>query len=152
MPTEEKAGHTNTVLGFGEACRRCAGAEVRVARHDGTPRGLRQCLDTLRHEVPPTGLLVALPSFIVGTVTELIAAGVQVGREVSVIGRDSDAFLEFVVPSVARYAIDVPLYVQKLSRLVLTTARGGVPSKRDTFLVPEFVPGHSLGAVSASGT
>lgn len=152
LPTEEKAGHTNTVLGFSEACRRCAGAEVRVARHDGTPRGLRQCLDTLRHEVPPTGLLVALPSFIVGTVTELIAAGVQVGREVSVIGRDSDTFLEFVVPSVARYAINVPLYVRKLSRLVLTIARGGVPSKRDTFLVPEFVPGHSLGPVAPSGT
>jgi LacI family transcriptional regulator len=151
LPNEEKAGHTNTVLGFRAACSRYEGAEVRVVRHDATLKGLRQSLDALRRSTLPTGMLVALPPFIVGTVTELLASGVRVGHDLSVIGRDSDAFLEFVVPSVARYAIDVPLFVQKLARLVLATARGAAHPEAGILFVPEFVPGDTLGRLGPSG-
>ncbi len=152
LPHEEKAGHINTVAGFRAACDECAGAEVRVVRHDATPEGLRQCVAALLRGTSPTGILVSLPHFAVGTVTTLVALGVKVGRDVSVIGRDSDALLEFVVPTIARYAIDVPLFVQKLSRLVLTTVRGGAVSTRDTLLVPEFIAGDTLGDLSIQNT
>ena len=145
IPNEEKAGHTNTVAGFRETCSKVDGAEVRVVRHDGTPAGLRQCLDVMMRNSPPTGLLVALPQFTLGTVTALTDAGMDVGREISIIARDSDPYLEFVVPTIARYDIDVSLFVQKLSRIVLVIVRGGVAPVRDTLLVPEFVPGKTLG-------
>jgi DNA-binding LacI/PurR family transcriptional regulator len=150
LPNEEKAGHTNTVEGFRAACTAVEGAVVRVVRHDGTPAGLRNSLRGLLHGTPATGLLVALPQFTIGAVTALLDLGVRVGREVSLIGRDGDAFLDFVTPTVARYDINVPLFVQKLSRMVLTTARGGGILRNDTFLLPEFVPGDTLGKLSAA--
>ena len=150
LPNEDKAGHTNTVDGFRAACAEVEGAVVRIVRHDGTPAGLRNSLRGLLHGTPATGLLVALPQFTVGAVTSLIDLGVQVGREMSLIGRDGDAFLDFVTPTVARYEINVPLFVLKLSRMVLTTARGGGILKSDTFLLPEFVPGDTLGKLAAS--
>lgn len=149
LPNEEKAGHTNTVAGFRAATADVAGAVVRVVRHDGTPAGLRNSLRGLLQDTPATALLVALPQFTLGTVTSLLDLGVRVGREVSLIGRDGDPFLDFVTPTIARYEINVPLFVQKLSRMVLTTARGGGILKNDTFLLPEFVPGDTLGKLSA---
>ena len=149
IPDEDKAGHANTVAGFRSACSKIDAAEVRVIRHDGTPAGLRRCLEQMMKDAPPTGVLVALPQFALGAVTMLSHAGVEVGRTVSVIARDSDPYLEYVVPTLARYAIDVPRFVQKLARILLLIVHGGIVPIRDTLLVPEFVPGTTLGNLSA---
>jgi LacI family transcriptional regulator len=148
IPDEEAAGHANSVAGFRAACSEIGAAEVRVIRHDGTPAGLRRCLEQMMRDAPPTGVLVALPQFALGTVTMLGDAGVDVGRTVSVIARDSDPYLDYVVPTLARYAIDLPRFVQKLARILLLIVQGGIVPIRDTLLVPEFIPGATLGHVS----
>ena len=145
LPGEETAGDTNTVAGFRDACARYESAEMRIVRHDGTPAGMRRCLRTLLRGSVPTGVLVALPQFALGALTTLSVLGSRVGKDISLIGRDSDPFLEFVTPSLARYAIDVSLFVKEMSRLTLATARGGGVATNDVLLLPEFLDGETLG-------
>lgn len=152
IPTEDVAGHANTVSGFRAACDQVVGAEMRVIRHDGTPAGIQNCLAKMLKTSPPTGLLVAIPQFVLTTVTFLTNAGVRVPHDTSVISRDSDPLLDFMVPPLARYMIDTSLFVQKVCRTVLITARGGSASMAEKLLLPDFVPGATLDFLSEKNT
>ena len=54
-----------------------------------------------------------------------------------------------MVPSLARHVINVPLYVQKISRTILAVACGGSAPARDQLVQRDFVNGESLGKLSA---
>lgn len=146
LPNEDKAGHTHTVEGFRAAVRESPGAVLRVVRHDGTPAGLRSAVRGLFAGRPATGLLVALPQFAVGAATSLLEFGLRPGRDVSLIARDDDPMLGFFTPAMARYQVNVPRFVRRLSRLVLATASGN-PPPAEIRLLPEFIAGETLGPV-----
>lgn len=145
IPADDKAGHINTVTGFSAACGEVAGAEMRVIRHDGSAAGVRHCLETMLKESRPTGLLVALPQFVLTAMSAFTNLGVRVPQDISIISRDGDWYLDYMVPPIARYVVDVPLFVQKITRTVLVIAGGGIAPARDKLLLPEFVPGETLG-------
>jgi len=148
IPTEEAAGHTNTLAGFRAACEQVPGAEMRVIRHDATPASIRHCLAKMLKSSPVTGLLVAIPQFVLTTLSFLISLGVRVPGDISIISRDGDSILDFMVPPPSHYMIDAPLFVQKVSRTVLVVARGGSGSSAEKLLLPDFVAGDTLGYLS----
>lgn len=94
-------------------------------------------------------MLVAMPPYVLTTLSALTAAGVGVPRDISLISRDSDTFLDFMRPSIARYVIDVPYYVKKICHATLLVSLGSVPRVRAQLLQRDFVPGETLGNVSA---
>jgi DNA-binding LacI/PurR family transcriptional regulator len=67
-----------------------------------------------------------------------------VPRDVSLVSRDDDPFLENFVPIVSRYHSDSGLFARKVSRLVLDLVRNGVPRQHDARLMPSFVRGETL--------
>jgi hypothetical protein len=65
-------------------------------------------------------------------------------RPLAVISRDDDAFLNFVVPRVARYTSDPAQFARRLSRAALTLAQQGTAPIRPVRLMPRFVGGETL--------
>jgi DNA-binding LacI/PurR family transcriptional regulator len=147
------AGDNESEAGFLEAFQRGAGAHATpiVVRHDGTPENIRHRLDVLLGQAPrPTAFLVgrSMPALMVAS--ELMRRGVQVPRDAALIARDSDHFLEYFSPALARYRANPDVHARRLARLVIQLARGATRQSRQVRIMPEFLKGESLGEVGRS--
>ena len=141
------AGDSESEQGFLEAFCARQGTHAWVVEHDGTPSGIQRKLDAaLRVSPRPTGFFVthAMPALRVAS--ELIRRGIHLPGDASIICRDTDLFLEYFSPGIARYRVDPLVHAQRLGRLVLQCATGGSPKNRLVRLVPQFHPSESVGA------
>ena len=152
VPKTDKAGDANTVAAFRAACERTDDAQVQVIEHDGTPAGIRRCLETALKKSLPTGLLVAHPGPVLTVMSFLTSRGVRVPRDISIISRDSEPLLDFIVPPLTRYAVAPAAFARNLSRIVLHLARGEPVPARSRLLMPRFVPGGTLAYLSGKKT
>ena len=144
--TPASAGDFDSESGFREGTCAVQKAEMSVAEHDGSPDGIRKLVGTLLRRVPvPTAFLVARANAALALTSELIRRGIKVPDQASVISRDSDHFLDYFSPSISRYARDPELHARMVARLLVQAASGGVRSGRKVRIVPEFLPGGSLG-------
>jgi LacI family transcriptional regulator len=141
------AGDLESEEGFHEGVKRSphAGAEVLVCRHDGTPTGIGNGLRRLmEQQAPPTAILVANAYHYLTVVSRLAQLGRRVPQEVSVISRDDDLFLSYVLPVPARYRTSAHVLARSLLRPVLDLLEKAEPVKREQRLMPEFIPGESM--------
>ena len=146
------AGDLETEHGFVEACGR-HGARGEVLSHGDTPERLRQTLAQLMTAAArPTALLVSQPAHMLTVLGTLAQAGVTVPGGVSLIARDSESFLPFVVPTVARYEIAPANLARNLSRQVLLMLGPRGRAGQAVRLMPKFVPGRTLGNLSKAQT
>ncbi len=147
VPALGMAGELKMVDGAFVATRSTKGVDVRVVEHDGTPAVVKRRLENLLRTNPPTALLVAGAPYVVMVMTLLSRAGVRVPEDISVIARDSEPFLNFVVPTLTRYAISPARHAQRLSRTVVALAQGGSAPIRSQLLMPQFLRGETHGPV-----
>ena len=141
-PETKLAGDLQSVAGFNDG----AGQEVPCAQHDGSARGICTALDRLfAREHRPTGLFVFHTPHLLTVMGWLQRKGLRVPHDVSVICRDHQPFLEFILPLPARYELDAKVFARKLSRLVASLVGGGSPRARQQRLLPTFIPGETLG-------
>jgi len=139
------AGDFESEQGFLEAFCAKAGTHAWVVEHDGTPSGIQRKLDSaLRGSPRPSGFFVthAMPALLVAS--ELIRRGINLPGDASIICRDTDLFLEYFSPSIARYRVDPLVHAMRLGRLVLQRASGSSSKNRLVRLVPQFHPGESM--------
>jgi DNA-binding LacI/PurR family transcriptional regulator len=94
---------------------------------------------------PPTALLVANAFHFVAVVTRLMQMGWKVPQEISVVSRDDDPFLSFILPTPARYLASPHTMAKTLLRPVLELLDGGVVTHRSIRIMPDFIKGDSLG-------
>ena len=121
-------------------------SEALIAHHNGTPPDICARFNALlQRRPPPTGFLVSGPKYTVTALGFLIRRGLRLPNDAALIGRDDDSFMEYVVPTVARYATDPTLFARKVSRTVLRLMQGGDVPARDYRVMPRFVPGETLG-------
>lgn len=116
-----------------------------VFEHDGT---LAQIESRLRGfaRLPerPTAIFVTKSHAIPAVLTILPRLRLEIPRDVSVICREDDPFLAYLVPAVARYSSDSSAIARKLAVGLARLARGeGVKFTHDR-LMPRFVAGYSL--------
>ncbi len=146
-PDTKLAGDLQSVAGFQEG----VGHDVPCVQHDSTVRGICAALRRLFNAVPrPTGLFVFHAPHLLTALGWLQQAGLQVPRDVSVICRDHQPFLESVLPAPTRYELDAKAFARKLSRLVASLVASGFPRASQQRLLPTFVPGDTLGRVPTS--
>jgi len=148
MQASDTAGDRESEAGFREAFQTRAGAAATpaVVLHDGTPECIRQRLHALFARGPaPTAFLVARSMPALMTASELLRRGLRLPRDAAVIARDSDHFLEYFSPRLARYRADPEVHARRLARLVIKLARGGVCRQGSVRIMPDFFPGESLG-------
>jgi LacI family transcriptional regulator len=121
-----------------------------IAHHDGSVPGLRTTLDrVLQRTQPPTAFLVSNSQCVLTTMGILLEKGHRLGRSIALVSRDDDSFLEWVVPSVARYAFDPGLFARKLSHAVVELAKGKVVPPQPVRIIPDFRGGDTFGAAAA---
>ncbi|HEX3799936.1 MAG TPA: substrate-binding domain-containing protein [Verrucomicrobiae bacterium] len=145
-PRSIAGGDLESEHGFLEAGA-AAGNDVEaiVAQHDGTVAGICTRLDRLlERKRRPTAFLVSRPTHALTALGHLVRRGVQFPKAAALVARDHDSFLEYVVPSVARYHADPLLFAHKLSRVVLEMVSGGNARARDYRIIPQLISGETL--------
>jgi LacI family transcriptional regulator len=148
------AGDLESEAGFVDGVQHSpqVGAESFVCRHDGTADGIGRALRRLmEQERPPTALLVVNPFHYLTVSSRLGQMGWRIPQDVSVISRDDDSFLSFVVPLPARYASSPQPFAKSLVRPVLELLEGHPPSDRTHRIIPQFIRGESLGPQQGAG-
>jgi DNA-binding LacI/PurR family transcriptional regulator len=140
-PDSTLAGDLESVRGFLAG----AGSEAPSAVHNGTASGICASLEQLfAGKARPTGLFVFHTANLLTVLGWLQSRGLQVPRDVSVVCRDDEPFLEFVMPIPTRYTVSSPLFARKLSRLVLGLVADGPRQLQKRRIMPTFVPGQTL--------
>jgi LacI family transcriptional regulator len=99
----------------------------------------------LRKPERPTALLVSRPAHVLTVMGHLMRRGIKLPQDMVLISRDDDSFIEHVVPSVARYSSNPSAFAEKLSKLVLGIAAGGVLAAADHRIMPHFLRGETFG-------
>lgn len=153
IPKSRLAGDLESEEGFLAGVRHSphAEAEAVIGNYEPTPAGLCNSLGRLMaHKRPPTALLVANPYYYLTVISWLNQRGLRVPQDVSVLSRDDELFLSYVLPTPARYVTDPHMLANSLLRPVLDQLEGGVISHRAVRIIPDFVRGDSLAAPAES--
>lgn len=138
------AADATTCAAFG-AARSPGTPEPLLIEHDGSMAQLESRLQrfaALRQR--PTALFVTKTLAVPAVLTVLGRAGLAVPRDVSVICREDDPFLDFLSPSVARYRSDSAAIARKLAVGIARLANGQRLKVTHERLMPRFIPGHSI--------
>jgi DNA-binding LacI/PurR family transcriptional regulator len=148
MNKSNRAGDLESETGFIDGMRHTvhAGVEPQVIRHEATIASLCHALSRLMEQKqPPTALLVVNPFHYLTVSSRLTQQGWRIPRDISVMSRDEDPFLSFVIPEPARYVTSPHLFARGLLRPVLELLRGHLPSEKSSMIIPKFIKGDSLG-------
>ena len=109
----------------------------------------------IAHELAPivrdksgaTAVITGWARFSVGMVTALASRhGVRIPEKLSVVCLADDPVFDMMIPRVTRYRRPAEKFVQRLSRLALEVAQDLPPSSKVTLLMPDLVPGGTVGA------
>lgn len=121
-----------------------------MLEHDGSLAQIEARLRRLAQLAErPTALFVTKSHAMPAVLTILPRLGLPVPRDLSVICREDDPFLGFLVPAVARYSPDASAIARKLA---LTRFAAGQPVKAThERIMPRFVAGESIGPPGRAG-
>jgi len=147
LPRGNSGGDRDSETGFREAWQHSSAmtGDPVVVHHDGTVKGLCSQLDAALSKSPGAdGFIVARSGHALTTLTHLTRRGVRVPQDVAVISRDDDTFLDFAVPTVARYASDPAQFARRLSRVATQLVQQGVSPNRSLRLMPRYVAGETV--------
>jgi len=142
------AGDEDSRIGFLESAKSIPGIEPRltIAEHNGSVAGIRSRIESLlRSNSRPTAFFVANSMYVLTVMGQLLQSGIRVPADVALLSRDDDSFLNYIVPTVARYACSPAHFASKASHLILQVARGETVPRRRVLLVPQLIKGETLG-------
>lgn len=146
-PESGAAGDLESEQGFQEAISQKGPAvSGAVVRHDGTISGICNRLDQLlKRPLPPTAFLVSRPTHVLTVVSYLMHRGLRFSKDVALISRDDDSFLEAMMPTIARYSSSPTVFASKVSKVVLDLVRHAASPPADLRIMPHFLAGQTLG-------
>jgi len=142
------AGDEDSRLGFLESAKAIPGVQPRltIAEHNGSVAGIRAKIESLmRASARPSALLVANSMHVLTVMGQLLRSGIHIPNDVAIISRDDDSFLNYIVPTVARYYCSPANFASKASHLILQVARGETAPRKAMLLVPQLIKGETLG-------
>jgi DNA-binding LacI/PurR family transcriptional regulator len=94
----------------------------------------------------PTALLVVNPYYYLTAISCLLRLGYRVPEDVSVISRDGESYLSYLLPRPAHYVTTPRLFARMLLTAILPLLEGGTLPRRVYHLMPEFSDGESVSA------
>lgn len=144
-PVGEFGGDTESEEGLREALFVGDASKLQVIRHNGTPAHLCALLDKAgRQSGAPTAFVVARALHALTVTTYFTRQGRRIPRDVAVLSRDDDLFLEHAVPVVTRYASSPLLFARRLCHAIRQLAEGGTLPKQPVRLMPKLINGETV--------
>jgi len=147
MAKTRRAGDLESEAGFLEGVRQSHhdNADATVIFHEESVAGVAQATRRILKLNPaPTALLVVHPYHFLGFASRLAREGVRVPDDMSIVTRDDDPFLKYIVPVPARYVVNPHLMAKSLLRPVLELLEGNAATPPVSKLMPEFLKGESI--------
>ncbi|BCU78080.1 GntR family transcriptional regulator [Luteolibacter sp. LG18] len=128
------------------------GIRARVATYETGPETMSRAVRNLLATRPnPTAYLCAAPEMALTLLCHLLASGIKVPAQASVISLWDDNFLAHTHPAIARYHTSGKSLGRHIGRMLLDLMRHGPGKARNIPVTPEFIPGGTLGAVAPKG-
>lgn len=144
-----RAGDVESEAGFIAGVRESPHGDALplVIHHEHSPASLGKAVQRLLEMPnPPTALLLSNGASYLTVISVLAQSGLRVPRDVSVVSRDDEPFLEFLVPPPTRYATSPHAFAKKLLKPLLQSLAGEAIVPRSTRILPAYSKGGSLGA------
>ncbi|MBI5692491.1 MAG: substrate-binding domain-containing protein [Verrucomicrobia bacterium] len=134
-----------TTCGAFAAARRPDSPPPLVLEHDGTMAQIESRLRRLAAwRDRPTALFVTKTLAVPAAYTVLARLGLAIPRDLSVICREDDPFLEYLAPAVARYRSDSAVIARQLMQAIARLAGGQALAVTHQRLMPRFIDGASV--------
>ena len=143
-----RAGDVESEAGFIAGVRESPHSDALplVVHHEHSPASLGKAVQhLLEMPSPPTALLVSNGASYLTVISVLAQRGLRVPRDVSVVSRDDEPFLEFMVPLPTRYATNPHAFAKRLIKPLLQSLAGEAVVPRSTRILPAYTKGGSLG-------
>jgi DNA-binding LacI/PurR family transcriptional regulator len=146
-PAPMTAGDCSSAEGFLEGAEKGRPpGRLTVVNYDTTVPDLCRVLrEQLARNPRPNAFLVSWPEHTFSVLGYFIRQGLRVPEDAAIISRGDDQYLNYAIPSVARYRIDSERMGRKAAELLLDQIRHGHGKIRSIGILPEFVPGETLG-------
>ncbi|TLD70037.1 GntR family transcriptional regulator [Phragmitibacter flavus] len=140
-------GDWESEAGFEEglAALRQNTVQGRIVHHDGSLEQIERAVQRLIRQVNrPTALLVARSAHALTVLTVLLGHGIRIPQDMALLCRDDDAFLDHVVPRMARYTVSPGGFAKRIFRLVMQPTSDGHATKSGGQVMPNFASRESL--------
>lgn len=137
-------GDLESELGLREACAGMDESALHLLRHNGSAAHICSLLEkSQRGSTPPTACFVARAPHVLTVMMHLMRTGKHLPKDMAVIARDDDPFLQHAVPSVTRYAVDHVQFAKVVSKAVRQLAETGSLPPKAIRLIPKLIPGET---------
>lgn len=140
-------GDLESEAGFREGVAAAVRREItgEIVHHNGAVEGICTSLDILlASRARPTALLVARSGYALTVHTHLLRRGVRIPQDMAVLCRDDDAFLDWVVPRMTRYAVSPVAFAKRIYHLVIKLVEEGRAKETGVKVVPAFLGRESV--------
>ena len=145
VPGQLRPGDVATLEAFKKAILRQPEVQPTVIRVAPERKAFEQQLDVVMNTATgKQGLFIFNALETLHTVTYLLKKGCHIGSDFAIISRDDDFYLEYLVPSPARYRILKDAFASKFCKKLLQLAQTGNLGTRNTLIIPEFNAGETL--------
>lgn len=112
--------------------------------------GYEATLEVMQNPEPPTAIVCAVDAAAMGVYRFARQAGLQIGRDLSVIGYDGSAEGASATPALSTYAVDIRRAGERLGALLIQRIRGEDITRLRETEVPTFLDRGSIGAPTKS--
>jgi DNA-binding LacI/PurR family transcriptional regulator len=124
------------------------GARAEIVAYEAGEEGVTKAMKHLIAARPrPTGFAVGAPETAIATLCHLQAAGIRIPSEASVVCMWDDAYLGSTYPRMAHYRIDGQVFGRMVANAVLDLIRHGIGKVRTESIMPDYVPGGTVGRI-----
>lgn len=122
------------------------GGRLTVLRHNGTAVHLSSLLAGLMQRpkaARPTAWLIGRAEHVLTAMMYAQTQGLRIPRDVAIVSRDDEAFLQHTVPEVTRYATHGPDFARRLFRATRRLAESGSLPRVPVRLMPRLISGET---------
>ncbi|QQL44887.1 substrate-binding domain-containing protein [Sulfuriroseicoccus oceanibius] len=124
-----------------------------LAKHNESPESIVNAVRKLLTDVRPRPTAILTPTVFCG-VTVLTTAsqlGLKVPQQLSIMCLSHDRLCDYTSPSLAGYSFSMDRFAKEVHRSITHTLRHPTTNAKSTSLImPDFVPGDSVGLATAS--
>lgn len=121
------------------------GARTRIVNHDQEPEAVNRCvMDLLASRPRPTAFFAGSNETSITLLCHLLAAGVRIPAEASVLSAAHDYHLQMTFPSIACYRTNGRVMGLRIGQLLIDLIRRGSGKVRAIPVMPEFVEGGTV--------